>query len=81
MPATEVKLCNGDESLRRVFDLGNRKHDLRMCHEAASAVSLPVCPIESRAMQTHFVIRSSIDRGSRMKVGRVTRLKSAPGRS
>jgi hypothetical protein len=30
---------------------------------------------------THFVMRSSIDRGSRMKVGSVTRLRSAPGRS
>jgi hypothetical protein len=30
---------------------------------------------------THFVMRSSIDRGSRIKVGSVTRLKSAPGRS
>lgn len=29
----------------------------------------------------HFVILSSIDLGSRMKVGNVTRLKSAPGRS
>jgi hypothetical protein len=28
-----------------------------------------------------FVMRSSIDRGSRIKVGSVTRLKSAPGRS
>jgi hypothetical protein len=30
---------------------------------------------------THLVMRSSIDRGSRMKVGSVTRLRSAPGRS
>lgn len=29
----------------------------------------------------HFVILSSIDRGSRMNVGRVTRLRSAPGRN
>ena len=33
------------------------------------------------AAHTYFVMRSSIDRGSRMKVGRTTRLKSAPGRS
>lgn len=32
-------------------------------------------------MQTHLVIRSSIDRGSKMNVGRVIRLRSAPGRS
>lgn len=30
---------------------------------------------------SHLVMRSSIDRGSRMKVGSVTRLRSAPGRS
>lgn len=30
---------------------------------------------------THFVILSSILRGSRMKVGKTTRLRSAPGRS
>ncbi len=29
----------------------------------------------------YFVILSSIDLGSRIKVGNVTRLKSAPGRS
>lgn len=29
----------------------------------------------------HLVIRSSIDRGSRIKVGNTTRLRSAPGRS
>jgi hypothetical protein len=30
---------------------------------------------------TNFVMRSSMDRGSRMKVGSVTRLRSAPGRN
>jgi hypothetical protein len=29
----------------------------------------------------YFVIRSNIDLGSRMKVGKVTRERSAPGRS
>lgn len=37
--------------------------------------------LEGIAAQTHFVILSSIDLGSRMKVGKVTLLKSAPGRS
>lgn len=31
--------------------------------------------------ESHFVILSSIDRSSRMKVGRVMRDRSAPGRS
>lgn len=30
---------------------------------------------------TYFVIRSSMDLGSRIKVGNTTRLRSAPGRS
>jgi hypothetical protein len=34
-----------------------------------------------RACHTHFVILSSIDLGSKMNVGNVTRERSAPGRS
>ena len=34
-----------------------------------------------KAEWQYFVILSSIDLGSRMKVGRVTLLKSAPGRN
>lgn len=35
----------------------------------------------SRQRSSYFVIRSSMLRGSRMNVGRTTRLRSAPGRS
>lgn len=35
----------------------------------------------SGCAQTDFVIRSSMERGSRIKVGNVTLLRSAPGRS
>lgn len=38
-------------------------------------------PDKLRKGRTYLVMRSSIDLGSRMKVGRTTRLKSAPGRS
>jgi hypothetical protein len=51
-----------------------------MCHEAVAAVSR-LTSLYCSLVPTHFVIRSNIDRGSRMKVGRVTRLRSAPGRS
>jgi hypothetical protein len=48
-------------------------------------MKLPHCqcslPMSSFDGATHFVMRSSMDRGSRMKVGSVTRLRSAPGRS
>ena len=81
MPSAEVELRYGDKSFYRVFDFRNRKHSLRMGHEAVTCVSAQIKPKRFASTQTHFVMRSSIDRGSRMKVGRVTRLKSAPGRS
>lgn len=37
--------------------------------------------IKASGLSTHFVMRSSMLRGSRMKVGSTTRLRSAPGRS
>jgi hypothetical protein len=37
--------------------------------------------ITARSEHTYLVIRSSMERGSRMKVGSTTRLRSAPGRS
>lgn len=51
-----------------------------MCHEAEGRMSLGSI-LEALGARTHFVILSSIDLGSRMKVGSVTLLKSAPGRS
>lgn len=39
------------------------------------------CYCATRYQDLYFVIRSSIDRGSRMKVGRTTLLRSAPGLS
>ena len=49
-----------------------------MRHEAVQCVSISYfCPWRV----PDFVIRSSIDLGSNMNVGRVTRLRSAPGRN
>ena len=79
MPATEVELGYGYETLYGVVNLGDGEHSLGMCHEAAYSVSALV--IQQMQVRTHFVMRSSIDRGSRIKVGSVTRLRSAPGRS
>lgn len=81
MPSTEIELCHGYESLHRVFHLGNRKKGLGVCHEANRPVSKRLSLCLCNQSTTHFVMRSSIDRGSRIKVGSVTRLKSAPGRS
>lgn len=80
VPAAQIEFCHGHKSLHGVFDLGDGEHSLGMSHEAASTVSILLCSY-TQADSTHFVMRSSIDRGSRMKVGSVTRLRSAPGRS
>jgi hypothetical protein len=37
--------------------------------------------ITAKFEHTYLVIRSNMERGSRMKVGSTTRLRSAPGRS
>lgn len=50
-----------------------------MRHEAVDGMIS--CVIGAIGTGEYFVILSSIDLGSRMKVGNVTRLKSAPGRS
>lgn len=80
VPTAQVEFGHCHKSLHRVFNLGNWKHGLGMSHEAASYVS-DLIPIECFPGSTHFVMRSNMDRGSRMKVGRVTRLRSAPGRN
>src|SRR5690242_2357465 len=78
VPTTEVELGHCDEALHGVFNLGQRKERLGVGHEAGT-VSNIITP--ARLEASHLVMRSNMDRGSRMKVGRVTRLRSAPGRS
>ena len=79
MPATEVELDNRDESVYRVVDVGHWKESIWVCHETCCRLSALIRL--SSGGKSHFVILSSIDLSSRMKVGRVTRERSAPGRN
>lgn len=36
MPAAQVKLDDGNETLCWIFDFGHRKEGFRMCHEAVA---------------------------------------------
>ena len=79
MPTTEVEFDNRNKSLYRIFDFGQSQKYFRMCHKARP-IHQYFAIVLSRS-STNFVIRSSIDRGSRIKVGSVTLLRSAPGRN
>lgn len=81
MPATEVELDDGDEALGRVVYRGDVKEHFWVAHEAARGGVSVEMTARRGVFATHFVILSSMLRGSRMKVGRTTRLRSAPGRS
>lgn len=82
MPAAEVEFDDGDEALGGVIDLGNGQQHLRMAHEACKRESAGWRDKGSGGKQaTNLVILSNMLRGSRMKVGRTTLLRSAPGRS
>jgi hypothetical protein len=85
MPPTKVELDHRHESLDRVINFGHREQSLRMCHETRCSQQMPSSPFLRSFMacrlKTHFVILSSILRGSNMNVGSTTRLRSAPGRS
>lgn len=88
MPSTQIEFDHRNETLNRVIDRGHRKKRFGMCHEAMQSIqSVPSqvivgpAPDKLRKGRTYLVMRSSIDLGSRIKVGRTTRLKSAPGRS
>lgn len=81
MPPTQVEPDNGHEALKRIIDGGHRKEGFGVCHEAIrNLISLSHID-RQKIWETDLVILSSMDRGSRMKVGRTTRLKSAPGRN
>lgn len=81
MPATQVEFDHRNESFQRIVVIGHWKERFRMCHEAVHSQYSPFLFLRSLEKVAYFVIRSSIDRGSRINVGRVTLLKSAPGRS
>lgn len=86
MPATEIELDDGDKSIDGVVQSGDVKQHLGMAHETngrdgQSAGAKRRLGVGGGGGMTHFVILSSMLRGSRIKVGRTTRLRSAPGRS
>lgn len=79
MPTTEVEFDHGYKALDRVLNFWHRKESFRVCHEAAMiVVSSSLFEI---VKSSYFVILSNIDLGSKMKVGRTTLLRSAPGRN
>lgn len=79
VPSTQVKFNHGYKALDRVLNFWHWKESFRVGHEAAAIMvsSSLVEVVES----SYFVILSNIDLGSRMKVGRTTLLRSAPGRN
>lgn len=80
MPAAQVEFDDGNEALGGVVDLGNGQQHLGMTHEACKRRSAGD-RYDGGEQATNLVILSNMLRGSRMKVGRTTRLRSAPGRS
>lgn len=78
VPSAQVEFDSGNEALGWVFDVGHRQKHFWMRHKAASSISLRN---PTRRWRSHFVILSSMDLGSKKKVGRVTLLRSAPGRN
>lgn len=79
MPTAQVEFHHGYKPLDRVLNSWHWKESLRVRHETAMiAVSSSLIEsVESR----YFVILSNIDLGSKMKVGKTTLLRSAPGRN
>ena len=79
MPAAQVELYDRNKALQRIVNLRHGQEIFWMRHKAMAVVS---CAQEGwGCAQTDFVILSSIDRSSRINVGRVTLDRSAPGRS
>lgn len=95
MPAAKVEFDHRDKSLNRVVNVGYGQEHFRMAHETVGLPLVVTCAMRNRSeagtldVQSrgempgdhYFVMRSSMLRGSRIKVGRTTLLRSAPGRS
>lgn len=83
MPSSEVELYDAEEALDGVVDGGEVEEHLGMAHETVAKRERRWSAREKRRERTesHFVILSSMLLGSRIKVGKTTRLRSAPGRS
>lgn len=88
VPAAEVELYYGYKSFNWVLDLGYWQEHFGMTHKASqqngvvsTPSSLHITKAATPIRLTYFVIRSNMLLGSKMKVGRTTRLRSAPGLS
>lgn len=81
MPSTQIEPDNGNEALEGVIDGGHGKECFGVRHKAVLVCQLIRSTCIHSYQKTDFVILSSMDRGSRMKVGKATRLRSAPGRN
>lgn len=88
VPAAEVELDDGNKSFMGVVDFGDGQEHFGVAHEASRRrISYREGVRSARALSgrdriglTYLVIRSNILRGSSMKVGSTTLLRSAPGR-
>jgi hypothetical protein len=78
VPATEVELDYRDEPLFWIFDCCHGKKSFGVLHEAVGTLT---ASLMLPKYKTYFVMRSNMLLGSRIKVGKVIRLRSAPGRS
>lgn len=87
MPAAQVELHHRNEALLGIVFFGHGQQGFRVLHKAVQRYYTIHISYLSRGKgrrgvgTTDFVIRSSMLLGSKIKVGRVMRLRSAPGRN
>lgn len=82
VPTAQVEFDHGDESFDRVVWLKHGQESIRVSHKTVVFhVNNPAKRPKRVSVDTNLVMRSSMDLGSSKKVGRVTRERSAPGRS
>lgn len=82
VPSTQVEFDDRDKSFHRIVYFGHGEKCLWVCHEAMLgqlAFFLIKSCFSAASLSTYFVILSNMLLGSRIKVGRTTLLKSAPG--
>lgn len=81
MPTAKIEFGDGNKSVQRVFDLWHWQQSLWVRHEAGCIRVSYAHSSYQASLLPYLVILSSMERGSRMNVGRVTLLRSAPGLS
>lgn len=82
VPSAQIETNHRDEAFRRVVHRCYWDQVLWVLHETGRCHYPGLSQLKgARHTDSHFVMRSSMLLGSRMNVGKVIRLKSAPGRS